>query len=109
MSKNLNPQKALIFRIVHIENVPWILDYGMHCRNSNTFDQKYISIGSEELIVKRSHREVPESPGGTLTDYIPFYFTPYSIMLYNIKTGFGGINKIPNDISSNICIITLPT
>ena len=28
MSNNLNPQKALIFRIVHIRNVPWILEHG---------------------------------------------------------------------------------
>jgi len=26
-----------------------------------------------------------------LNDYVPFYFTPRSIMLYNIATGFGGI------------------
>ena len=34
MSVNLNPEKALIFRIVHKDNVPWILDHdGLHCRN----------------------------------------------------------------------------
>lgn len=32
MSVNLNPEKALIFRIVHADNVPWILDHdGLHC------------------------------------------------------------------------------
>lgn len=28
---------------------------------------------------------------------MPFYFTPYSIMLYNIKTGYGGVPHVPND------------
>jgi len=28
-------------------------------------------------------------PGGTLSDYVPFYFTPYTPMLLNIKTGMG--------------------
>jgi len=26
MSTNLNPEKALIFRIVHRDNLPWILE-----------------------------------------------------------------------------------
>lgn len=30
----LCPEKALIFRIMHIANVPWALDHGLHCRNS---------------------------------------------------------------------------
>jgi hypothetical protein len=35
-------------------------------------------------------------PGGTLSDYIPFYFTPYSIMMYNIRTGYG-VKQVPNE------------
>src|SRR5262249_40422937 len=31
----------------------------------------------------------------TLHDYIPFYFTPFSPMLYNIKTGWAGIQHRP--------------
>jgi hypothetical protein len=38
---------------------------------------------------------VPCGPGGTLGDYVPFYFTPFSPMLYNIKTGYNGIAKQP--------------
>ena len=33
-SASLNPQKALIWRIVHRDNIPWILDNGLHCGNS---------------------------------------------------------------------------
>jgi ssDNA thymidine ADP-ribosyltransferase, DarT len=33
---------------------------------------------------------------GTLSDYVPFYFTPFSIMMYNIKTGYGGITQRKN-------------
>ena len=40
---------------------------------------------------------MPISPGGTLEDYVPFYFTPFSPMLYNIKTGYGGTDRRPND------------
>lgn len=97
MSKDLNPQKALIFRIVHRDNMPSVLDSGLHCRNSRTLDPGYVGIGNPELIDKRHHRIVPRPPGGTLSDYVPFYFTPFSPMLYNIKTGYGGIRKRSND------------
>ena len=40
---------------------------------------------------------MPIQPGGTLSDYIPFYFTPYTPMMLNIKTGYGGIPTVPND------------
>lgn len=95
--KDLNPQLARIFRIVHISNVPWILDYGrLHCQNSADRDPNYVNIGNTSLIDKRRSRHVPIPPGGTLGDYVPFYFTPFSIMLYNIKTGYGGITPRDN-------------
>jgi hypothetical protein len=90
----LNPDRALIFRITHIENLPWILDNGLHARNSATFDPNYRSIGNAELIDRRSRRAVPVSPGGVLADYVPFYFTPRTPMLLNIKTGHG-VDPIP--------------
>ena len=94
---NLNAQKALIFRITHVSNVAWILDNGLHCSNSTRSDPNYIPIGNSELIARRTKRTVPIAPGGTLSDYIPFYFTPYSPMLLNIKTGYNGITKRPMD------------
>ena len=94
---SLSPTKALIFRIIHRDNLPWILDNGLHARNGKVFDPNYRNIGNPDLIDKRSRRVVPVGPGGTLNDYVPFYFTPFSIMMYNIKTGFGGIPKVPNE------------
>lgn len=32
-----------------------------------------------------------------MSDYVPFYFTPYTPMMLNIKTGRGGVTKLPND------------
>lgn len=97
MSVNLNPEKALIFRIVHVANVAWILEHGgMFSRNSPEQDPNCINIGNTELIDKRSRRMVPVPPGGTLSDYVPFYFTPFSMMMLNVKTGYGGITKRDN-------------
>ncbi len=89
----LTPEKALIFRITHVSNLGWILANGLHCCNGAISDPGYIQIGNSELIIKRAVRAVPIAPGGTLNDYIPFYFTPYSPMLLNIKTGYNGVTK----------------
>lgn len=94
MSKDLNPEKALIFRIVHRNNMPDVLANGCHCKNAS-IGKPFIQIGNLELISKRDTREIPCGPGGTLSDYVPFYFTPYSPMLYNIKTGYNGVQKHP--------------
>jgi hypothetical protein len=96
MALTLTQEQGLIFRITHRDNVPWILDNGMHARNGAIFDPNYRNIGNVDLIDKRSRRLVGVPPGGTLSDYIPFYFTPYSIMMYNIRTGYG-VKQVPNE------------
>ena len=87
----LSAENPRIFRITHIKNVPWILANGLHCRSSGILDPNFVAIGNPDLIEKRKERLVLAAPGGTLSDYIPFYFTPWSPMLYNIKTGYNGI------------------
>src|SRR6266581_4217533 len=94
LAMDLNPTKALIFRIVHRENMSRILDAGCHCKSINNVGS-YTQIGNAELIEKRVARPVECAPGGTLSDYVPFYFTPYSPMLYNIKTGHNGFPRKP--------------
>ena len=94
---DLNAEKALIWRIVHRDNLPWILDHGLYCGNSTVKSPNWVNIGNPELIDKRSHHPVPVAPGGYLNDYVPFYFTPFSPMLLNIKTGRGGITQRPNE------------
>lgn len=68
----IDQEKARIFRITHIDNIEWAVRHGLHCRNSVTKDPNYKEIGNPD---------------------IPFYFTPYSPMLLNIKTGYLGLRK----------------
>lgn len=103
MPSLIEPGKAYIFRIVHSENIEWIFTNGIHCRNSNTSARNYVEIGNPDLIDKRATWTVPIPPGGTLGDYVPFYFTPYSPMLYNIKTGYGGIRQ--RDMSEIVVLV----
>lgn len=90
---DLTPEKALVFRITHRANIPWILAQGIHCRNSEAVDPNFVNIGNVELIDKRRSRQLNVPPYGTLSDYVPFYFTPRSIMLLNILTGYNGVRQ----------------
>lgn len=93
---NLSPERNLIFRITHIGNVPWLLSHGIDCQSSAGVNPDFIPIGMPGLIDRRAKKAVPIAPGGTLADYVPFYFTPSSIMLMNITTGYNGVVKRPN-------------
>lgn len=86
---SLGPEANRIFRITHVDNVPWILENGLHCRSSKVIGPKFVSIGSVELIEKRAGHPVPISRFGTLADYVPFYFTSHSMMHFTIVTGRG--------------------
>lgn len=94
---SLNQQKALIWRIIHRDNLPWVLGNGLHCGNSAVLAPNWVSIGNPELTDRRATHPVQLPPGGCLNDYVPFYFTPFSPMLLNIKTGRGGVTQRSNE------------
>ncbi len=97
MALTLSHKHPLIFRITHIDNVRWILRHGLCCRSSDLRDPEYKQIGDPEVIGKRRDRAVPIAPFGTLSDYVPFYFTPWSPMLYNVVTGYRGMPRQPRE------------
>ena len=85
----------MIWRVVHLDNVPWLLEHGLPAASSNELAPHYVGIGNEGLIERRQEVEVPIAPGGVLADYVPFYFTPFSPMMYNIRTG-RDVPHVPN-------------
>jgi hypothetical protein len=95
---DLTPENALIWRVVHRDNVPWILDHGVHCASGTTRDPNYVQIGLPDLIDERMERVVPVPPGGQLSDYVPFYFTPFSPMVHRIVTGLGVTRRARSEL-----------
>ena len=47
---NLNPEKALIWRIMHRDNLDWVLDNGLHCASGPVKSPNWVSIGSAEFL-----------------------------------------------------------
>lgn len=83
------PSPCRIFRILHIDNLPGIIEQGgLWCGNEMASRSiEYKQIGLQNLTQQRQGRPVPTAPGGNLNDYVPFYFCPRSVMLFNIHTG----------------------
>ncbi len=75
-----------IYHITHIENLPVILaQAGLWCdRESAQRGLAKIGIAHDHIKERRAKRVVPVGPGGTLADYVPFYFAPRSPMLFAI-------------------------
>ena len=83
--------------MVHWQNVEYILQNGLCCREHLNADPNYINIGMRQLIEDRHAHPVNLTNGGNLGEYIPFYFAGQSPMLYLIKTGRQGVVQLPQD------------
>lgn len=81
--------KLWVFRIVPIQNLEYLLRDGLHCKNAGKKDKGFVTIGSQEIITQRDSRIVKCYPDTVVNDYVPFYFSVRTPMLYNIKTGHG--------------------
>ena len=99
------PNIVNVFRIVHIDNVEYLLTHGMFTKTHAQADPNYINIGDSGLIAQRNTYPVGiNPPNGVLGEYVPFYFGPLSPMLLNIKTGYRGITQRPQeDIVYIVC------
>ena len=59
MPLDLTPQRGLLFRITHVNNLPWLLTNGLHSVNADVADLRFTSIGNLDLIAGHAHRPVP--------------------------------------------------
>ncbi|MFC5409139.1 DUF4433 domain-containing protein [Larkinella bovis] len=101
--------KIRIYRLTHYKNLPFILHNGLHCANSPVKDPAFINIGFQRLIESRGKTPVKVPPSGVLNDYVPFYFTPRSPMLFMINKGqvpdYKGIQEELIYLVSNVNVI----
>lgn len=83
------PSPTPLFRFMHIDNLKGCLDHGgLHSPNHWPGDgPSYRTIHNEEIQNERHVRRIPCGPGGTIHDYVSFYFGYLSPMMLNLKTG----------------------
>ena len=92
------PHNPKIHRIVHWQNVDYILQHGIFTRGHAQTDPNYVEIGHTQLIGQRHTYPIPDFPlAGTLGECVPFYFGTHSPMLYAIMKGATGVQQRPQD------------
>ncbi len=79
----INRNKNFAYRISHVHNLPHILQAGLCTKRHPHANPHFISIGNPSIINTRDTTPVKITGYGNIGDYVPFYFTPRSIMLYN--------------------------
>jgi hypothetical protein len=82
------PVPTRVFHMTRIERLPSVIEHGLLPDNACRRRQiTGVEIGYDHIKRRRALRVVPCGVGGTLADYVPFYFAPRSPMLYAITRG----------------------
>ena len=83
------PNPTPIFRFIHIENLDTLLRRGgLHAPNHVPDDSlPYRFCHDPEVQGARAAVAITAGPGGTIHDYVPFYFGYLSPMMLKLKTG----------------------
>lgn len=83
------PQPTPIIHMTHVGNLERILAAGelRATARLNASGTAFTNIAYSSIQAQRAGKVVPCGPGGSLHDYVPFYFTRRSPMLYTIHRG----------------------
>jgi hypothetical protein len=74
-----------VLHFTHLDNVPSIVDAGaLACDWQARQGPMATEVGDPSIKEGRRGRSVPIPPGGTVGDYVPFYFAPRSPMMFRI-------------------------
>jgi ssDNA thymidine ADP-ribosyltransferase, DarT len=87
-----------VYRIMDIAQLEDVLTNGTYCKHTYPADKEYPTIGNKNIIDKRSRMPVECFEGTVVNDYVPFYFSIRTPMLYNIITGVGVPKRPQKDI-----------
>ncbi|MBK8437926.1 MAG: DUF4433 domain-containing protein [Austwickia sp.] len=99
------PTPSWLYHFTHVDHVESIVRDGLVCdTTAQASGQLAHEVGNREVKERRRARVVDTAPGGVVADYVPFYFTARSLMLYQIHTG-----KVPSYRGGQNCLVYLCT
>jgi hypothetical protein len=77
------PTPSWLYHFTHVDHVESIVRDGLVCdTTAQASGQLAHEVGNREVKERRRARVVDTAPGGVVADYVPFYFTARSLMLY---------------------------
>jgi hypothetical protein len=91
-----------VYRIVPLANLRDDLTKGLFSKSSAPPQTNRLVIANTEVIKERDKRTVPCFPGTVVNDFVPFYFSVRTPMLYNLVTGIG-VLRVPQENIIYLC------
>lgn len=91
-----------IYHFTDLKNLPSILAAG-ELRCHSTADCS-VDVADASIKSRRMTKRVPCGPGGTVGDYVPFYFAPRSPMLFRIQRG--GVEDVSSDPARLVYLVS---
>lgn len=92
-----------IFRMIAIDNLESDLTNGLYSKLNAPINPGRVDIGNTEIITERDARIVSCYPNTVVNNYVPFYFSVRTPMLFNIYTGHG-VTKLSQTNIVYLCI-----
>lgn len=94
----INIEDIWVFRMIALSNLESDLTNGLYSKLNAPANPLREEIGNNEIISERDRRNVSCFPGTVVNNFVPFYFSIKTPMLYNIYTGRGVPIKAQKDI-----------
>ena len=92
-----------VYRIIPVQNLETDLKKGLYSKAKAPVSATRTVIGNKEIISARDSRIVKCYPDTMVNDYVPFYFSVRTPMLYNIVTGMGVPQRAQREIVYLCC------
>ena len=86
---NAVPATVWLYRMVHIANLPDVLERGMFSCRHPEFRPPVVRMGDVSLAEARDHYRLSTPAEGAIGEHVAFYFAGHSPMLLKIKNGTG--------------------
>jgi hypothetical protein len=97
-----NISELWVYRIIPLGNLRDDLTMGLFAKSSAPSKSNRIVIANAEIINERDKRTVTCFPDTVVNDYVPFYFSVRTPMLYNLITGHG-FPRVPQENIIYLC------
>lgn len=82
------PVPTRLWHFTHVDHLASIARDGMVCdSDAHVAGRLTTEVGDQGVKERRRQKRVDVVPGGVVADYVPFYFTPRNLMLFQIHTG----------------------
>lgn len=94
----INVKDIKLYRIIPIDNLEYDLNNGLYSKLNAPDNPDRTIIGNSEIISERDRRIVKCYPETVVNNYVPFYFSFRTPMLYNVITGHGVPKRSQKDI-----------